>query len=46
MRERTEELFEPLARAARKGKSHLEGILAHWIQGLTTAFIEGLNSLF
>ena len=26
--------------------SHLEGILAHWRQGLTTAFLEGLNSLF
>jgi transposase len=23
----------------------LEGILAHWTQGLTTAFMEGLNSL-
>jgi transposase len=25
---------------------HLEGILAHWREGLTTAFMEGLNSLF
>jgi transposase len=25
---------------------HLEGILAHWQQGLTTAFLEGLNSFF
>ena len=25
---------------------HLEGILGHWQQGLTTAFLEGLNSLF
>jgi transposase len=25
---------------------HLEGILAHWTRGLTTAFMEGLNSLF
>jgi len=27
-------------------EGHLEGILAHWTQGLTTALIEGLNSLF
>jgi transposase len=27
-------------------EGHLEGILAHWTQGLTTAFMEGLNSLF
>ena len=25
---------------------HLKGILAHWKEGLTTAFLEGLNSLF
>ena len=25
---------------------HLEGILNHWTQGLTAAFMEGLNSLF
>ena len=25
---------------------HLEGILDHWKEGLTTAFLEGLNSLF
>jgi len=25
---------------------HLEGILGHWKDGLTTAFLEGLNSLF
>jgi len=25
---------------------HLKGILAHWKEGLTTAFMEGLNSLF
>ena len=24
----------------------MEGILAHWTRGLTTAFMEGLNSLF
>jgi len=25
---------------------HLEGALAHWKEGLTTAYLEGLNSLF
>jgi transposase len=46
MRERTGELLEPMARAARMIEGHLEGILAHWTQSLTTAFMEGLNSLF
>ena len=32
--------------AARMIEGHLEGILAHWTQGLTTAFMEGFNSLF
>jgi transposase len=45
MRERTGELLEPMARAARMIEGHLEGILADWTQGLTTAFMEGLNSL-
>ena len=46
MRAATAELLEPMAQAARMAESHLEGILAHWTQGLTTAFMEGLNSLF
>ena len=46
MRKETGELLEPMAQAARMVESHLEGILAHWTQGLTTAFMEGLNSLF
>ena len=46
MREKTGELLEPMARVARMIEGHLEGILAHWTQGLTTAFMEGLNSLF
>lgn len=33
------------ARAARMVEGHLEGILAHRIRGLMTAFMEGLNSL-
>ena len=46
MREQTGELLEPIARVARMIEGHLEGILAPWTQGLTTAFMEGLNSLF
>ena len=46
MRGQTGELLEPMARVARMIEWHLEGILAHWPRGLTTAFIEGLNSLF
>ena len=40
------EVLEPMGKAAEMVKNHLEGILAHWKQGLTTAFMEGLNSLF
>ena len=46
MWEQTGELLEPMARAARMIEGHMEGILAHWTQGLTTAYMEGLNSLF
>jgi transposase len=46
MREQAGELLEPMARAARMIEGHMEGILAHWTQGLTTAYMEGLNSLF
>ena len=46
MRGQTGKLLEPMARAARMIERHLEGILAHWTRGLTTAFMEGLNSLF
>lgn len=40
------EALQPMLKAARMVESHLEGILAHWKAGLTTAFMEGLNSLF
>jgi transposase len=46
MREGAGELLEPMARVARVIEGHLEGILAHWTRGLTTALIEGINSLF
>lgn len=39
-------LLEPMRQAAAMVTRHLEGIVAHWQQGLTTAFLEGLNSLF
>jgi transposase len=42
----TSGLLEPMRKAAAMVERHLEGILGHWQQGLTTAFLEGLNSLF
>jgi transposase len=40
------DLLEPMRKAADMVERHLEGILGHWKKGLTTAFLEGLNSLF
>jgi len=40
------DLLEPMRKAADMVERHLEGILGHWKTGLTTAFLEGLNSLF
>jgi transposase len=40
------DLLEPMVKVADMVEKHLEGILAHWKKGLTTAFLEGLNSLF
>ena len=39
-------LLAPMLQAAEMVERHLEGILGHWQKGLTTAFLEGLNSLF
>lgn len=44
--EKGHELLEPMVRVARMIENHLDGILGHWKEGLTTAFLEGLNSLF
>jgi transposase len=44
--ERWGELMAPLARAVTTIEKHLEGILAHWDGELSTAFMEGLNSVF
>jgi transposase len=41
----TGKLLEPMRKAADMVERHLEGILGHWKEGLTTAFLEGLNSL-
>ena len=50
VRERAEKeghkLLEPMVRVARMVERHVEGILGHWKEGLTTAYLEGLNSLF
>ena len=35
-----------MRKAAAMVERHLEGILGRWQQGLITAFLEGLNSLF
>jgi len=42
----TSGLLEPMRKAADMVERHLEGILGHWKEGLTTAFLEGLNSVF
>ena len=39
-------VLEPMRKTAAMVREHLEGILGHWQEGLTTAFLEGLNSLF
>ena len=42
----TNGLLAPMRQAAEMVERHLEGIMGHWQAGLTTAFLEGLNSLF
>lgn len=39
-------LLQPMVKVAEMVERHLEGILGHWKDGLTTAYLEGLNSLF
>jgi len=39
-------LLAPMVDVAKMIENHLDGILAHWHERLTTAFMEGLNSLF
>jgi transposase len=40
------DLLEPMVKVANSIERDLEGILAHWKKKLTTAFMEGLNSVF
>jgi transposase len=42
----TSGLLAPMRKVADLVERHLEGILGHWKEGLTTAFLEGLNSVF
>ena len=35
-----------MAKVADMIESHIAGILAHWDQGVTNAFMEGINSVF
>lgn len=45
--ERFGECMAPMKKVADTVEKHLEGILAHWTNGwLSTAFLEGLNSVF
>lgn len=39
-------LLDPMSKIADMIERHLDGILGWWKQGLTTAYLEGLNSLF
>lgn len=39
-------VLEPMVRVAKTVENQIEGILAHWKKGLTTANLEGLNSVF
>jgi hypothetical protein len=38
--------FASMLGAAKMVLNHLEGILAHWKEKITNAFMEGLNSVF
>ena len=40
------QLLEPMRTLAATIEKNLQGILAHWKEGLTTSFMEGLNSVF
>lgn len=42
----TQTVLRPMVELAGTVERYLEGILGHWKDGLTTGFLEGLNSLF
>lgn len=39
-------LFAAMVKTARMIERHLQGVMAHWINRTTNAFMEGLNSVF
>ena len=45
-KKQTSLLFCKMVACAKMIESHLPGILAHWKQGTTNAFLEGFNSVF
>ncbi len=42
----THGMLEPMCQTTEMIERHLEGILGYWKAELTTAFLEGLHSLF
>ena len=44
--ERWGSCLRPLDKAVKSIETHLDGILAHWESELSTAYLEGLNSVF
>lgn len=45
-RDQPRQMFAPMLGAAKMVLKHLPGILAHWKEKITNAFMEGLNSVF
>lgn len=45
-RDQPPQMFAPMLGAAKMVLRHLSGILAHWKEKITNAFMEGLNSVF
>jgi transposase len=45
-RDQPRQMFSPMLAAAKMVLRHLPGILAHWKEKITNAFMEGLNSVF
>ena len=45
-RDQPRQMFGPMLGAAKMVMKHLAGILAHWKERITNAFMEGLNSVF
>ncbi|MBC7367188.1 MAG: transposase, partial [Undibacterium sp.] len=39
-------LFAAMVKTAKMIERHLEGVMAHWLRHTTSAFLQGLNSVF